>query len=102
VVIRQVATARSKIRAAAKILNEKIVAQERLKASEVTAKKSKESSDEKLFQVVDMSSSIPKVTVCHNNLTFMQDALKEQQDENKRENFALKKDLIIAAKKKLW
>jgi hypothetical protein len=50
-VTRQVATARSKIRAAAKILNEKIVAQERLKASEEAAKKSKESSDEKLFQV---------------------------------------------------
>ena len=58
---RQVATARSKIRAAAKILNEKIVAQERLKASEKAAKKSKESSDEKLFQV-DLSLSIPKLS----------------------------------------
>ena len=34
--------------------------------------------------------------------SICQDALKEQRDENKRENLALKKDLIIAAKKKLW
>jgi hypothetical protein len=69
-----------------------------LKASEVTAKKSKENSDEKLFQV----RSIVHSDGIRNNLIAAQDALKEQQDENKRENFALKKDLIIAAKKKLW
>ncbi len=94
----QVATARSKIQAAAKILNEKIEAKARLKASEVAAKKSKENSDEKLFQV----RSIVHSDGIRHNLIAAQDALKEQQDENKRENFALKKDLIIAAKKKLW
>jgi hypothetical protein len=49
--IGQVASARSKIQAAAKILNEKLEARERLKESEEAAKKSKETSDEKLFQV---------------------------------------------------
>jgi hypothetical protein len=69
-----------------------------LKESEEAAKKSKESSDEKLFQVRSPSTT----TLFRNNLNAVQDALKEQRDENKRENFALKKDLIIAAKKKLW
>ena len=47
----QVTINQKKIRAAAKLLNEKMEAKARLKAAQEAAKKKEENSDEKLFQV---------------------------------------------------
>jgi hypothetical protein len=47
----QVAVSQKKIRAAAKLLNEKLEAKARLNAAKEAAKKKAETSDEKLLQV---------------------------------------------------